>query len=160
MGLLRRRAPGFTLLELILVAALLSIIIAVSAPQLKRTFDSMALYGFVSDLAALSRYAQAKAITAGARTRIRIVAAERQVLMEYEDKADDAEGGAPIGWKTEKARKIPPQIKIEAAEEQKDVVFYPDGTSTEEIKVFSVDETSYSVSFEGPTGLVNVNKVE
>ncbi len=56
---------GFTLIELILVMALLSIVLAVASPSLSRFFHSRALDSEARRLLALTRYGQSRAVSEG-----------------------------------------------------------------------------------------------
>lgn len=62
---LRARAAGFTLIELILVMALLLIVLAVSAPSLYSFFRGRSLDSEAKRLLALTRYAQSRAASEG-----------------------------------------------------------------------------------------------
>lgn len=64
-GRSRRRVAGFTLIELILVMAVLSIVLAVSAPALSQFFKSRGLESEVRRFVALTRHAQSRAVTEG-----------------------------------------------------------------------------------------------
>lgn len=61
----RRYAAAFTLIELILVMALLAIVLAVSAPSLSRFFRSRSLDSEAKRFLALTRYAQSRAVSEG-----------------------------------------------------------------------------------------------
>ena len=59
------RGAAFTLIELILVMALLTIVLAVSAPALSRFFHSRTLDSEARRFLALTRYAQSRAVSEG-----------------------------------------------------------------------------------------------
>jgi type II secretion system protein H len=58
-------ATGFTLIELILVMALLAIVLAISAPSLSRFFKSRSLDNEAQRFMALTRAAQSRAVSEG-----------------------------------------------------------------------------------------------
>ena len=60
-----RRPRGFTLIELILVMALLTSVIALAAPSLSRFFRGRALDTEVGRFLALARYGQSRAVSSG-----------------------------------------------------------------------------------------------
>ena len=60
-----RQARGFTLVELILVMALLIIAISLVAPRLEQFFDSRTMDSEVNRFIALTRYAQSRAVSEG-----------------------------------------------------------------------------------------------
>ena len=66
---MRRSEPctrsAFTLIELILVMAMLAAVIAVAAPSLSRFFKGQALDSEANRLLALTRYAQSRAVSEG-----------------------------------------------------------------------------------------------
>lgn len=60
-----RLRHGFTLIELILVMALLSIVLAISSPSLARFFRGRGLEAEAQRFLALTRYGQSRAVTEG-----------------------------------------------------------------------------------------------
>jgi len=60
-----RRSHGFTLIEMILVMALLAIVLAISAPSLSRFFKSRGLESEARRFLALTRHAQSRAVSEG-----------------------------------------------------------------------------------------------
>ena len=61
----RQRSQGFTLIEMILVMALLAIVLAISAPSLSRFFTSRGLESEARRFLALTRHAQSRAVSEG-----------------------------------------------------------------------------------------------
>lgn len=61
----RRRTQGFTLIELIVVMALLSIIALITAPSLSRFFRGNELLDQARQFLALTRYARSQAVSTG-----------------------------------------------------------------------------------------------
>jgi len=65
IGATTQRSGGFTLIELILVMALLAIVLAISAPSLSRFFKSRSLDNEAQRFLALTRAAQSRAVSEG-----------------------------------------------------------------------------------------------
>jgi type II secretion system protein H len=61
----RERGRAFTLIELILVLALLAVVLAISAPSLSRFFRSRGLESEARRFMALTRHAQSRAVSEG-----------------------------------------------------------------------------------------------
>ena len=70
------RARGFTLIELILVMALLAVVLAVAAPTLARFFTGRTLGSEAKRLLALTRYGQSAAISRGVPMELWLSVAE------------------------------------------------------------------------------------
>lgn len=150
-----KRNKGFTLLELIFVASILVIITALAIPRFTKTFNSLRLKNFVSDIVSFVRYAQANAITGGDVNRVffdvekRSVKVERMIASETEDP----------NWHPERSKPIPDLIKIESADTEEGIRFYPDGTADEAtIEIKDSFGGRYAVSIEASTGYVKVEE--
>ncbi len=74
---------GFTLLELLLVVAIVSILAAAAVPQVRRSFGTMGLREAAASLAADIRYAQSRAIMDGVVTRVLFRDATGAYRVEY-----------------------------------------------------------------------------
>lgn len=157
----RQGSAGFTFLELLFVIVVLSLIVSVAAPQLRKSFDSLALQGSVSDFVSLSRYAQAKAVTEAGQRRIRVELPVRRVVVETEETVKDFGGKETTMWKPERTKIIPASVTVEYGEGEGIVVFYADGTSTKaDFKFSGRSNIIYAISFEPSTGYADVSEVE
>ena len=157
----RDRHRGFTFIELLLVIGLLSIMVAVSIPQFKRSFDSLILQNFISDFTAFSGYAQAKAINTGSQVRIKFDLPQKRLIAEICLISSDPYGGQLTQWKGDKARTIPEGVTIDQGKTGGIIVFYPDGTSDKaDLEIGNGTEKKFSVSIEPGTGYVNIKQAE
>lgn len=91
---LHRRAPfarAFTLIELILVMAMLLTVIAVAAPALSHFFHGRVLDSEARRFLSLTRYAQSRAVSEGAPMTLWIDAQERTYGLQAEVSYTDAD---------------------------------------------------------------------
>jgi type II secretion system protein H len=86
---------GFTLIELILVMALLAIVLAISAPSLSRFFHSRSLESEAQRFMALTRAAQTRAVSEGVPMVVWLATQQRayglnadKSFVEYDPKAE------------------------------------------------------------------------
>lgn len=143
---------GFTLLELIFVAAILIFIATLAIPQFRRSFNFLGLQNFVSDVASFARYAQAKAIMEGKVTRLAFDIDNK--YLRIESTPDDKK------WEAEKSKPIPDFISIDLQGIENGIKFYPDGTADKaSINIGIPSGKSYTVSTESATGYVKVEEL-
>jgi len=159
MIVFRRARHGFTLLELLFVMVLAAILVSAAVPRLKDSLGSLALRNFLSDISAFSRYAQMKAINSGSWNRIRFDRSKRTMFLENRFVARDSFGVQSEQWKVERTRRIPEKVSIDFMESADNVVFYPDGTSSEmSIRIKGSDLSEFSVVAEASSGSINVKQ--
>lgn len=151
---------GFTFVELIFVVALLTILAAVTVPQLKKSFDSLVLQNFVSDFTSLAGYAQAKAISNGHEVRVNFDLPQKRLLAETRVVYQDASGNPAEEWSPDKSKVIPDSVFVTLKENEGRIIFYPDGSSNKaEFEIDGKGGKKYSVSVEEGTGYVNVKEM-
>jgi len=156
----KNRRPGFTLLELVLVAAILIIVSALAVPRFRKTFDFLQLQNFASDTVSFARYAQAKAITDGKIYKLVFDTEKKLLKIESQAKAEDGDGGEEK-WYTEKNKLMPDYVEVQLEEGKGDVKFYPDGTADKAtIKVFVPSGKSYNIFIEPATGYVKFEDIK
>jgi type II secretion system protein H len=78
------RQPGFTLIELVLVMAMLLIVLSLAAPSLARFFRGRTLDFEAKRFLALTRYAQSRAVSEGAPMLLWIDVEQRAYGLEIE----------------------------------------------------------------------------
>lgn len=157
----RNKRPGFTLLELIFVAAILIIVSTLAIPRFRKTFDFLQLQNFASDAVSFARYAQAKAIIDGKTHRL--VFDSEKKLMKLESCVEVKEGDGTEGerWDTEKAKLIPDYVSVELEGGKGDIKFYPDGTADKAtIKIFAPSGKCYNIFVEAATGYVKFEDIK
>ncbi len=90
-----RRAPGFTMIELILVMTILTIAVSVTAPRLANFFRGRALDSEARRLLALTRQGQSRAVSEGIPVELWVDAQNGKFGLEaepsYENTDDKAE---------------------------------------------------------------------
>ena len=112
---------GFTLLELILVIALLAVILAVVAPRLSRTAGHLELATAAQQLASLSRYAHDQAIVSGRSVRLVIDPGSRTAALIRQEGSIGS-----LTWGTDPFRQVlfPRQVRVQ---KKQTLIFSPDG---------------------------------
>ncbi len=152
----RNRGPGFTLLELIFVAAILIIVVTLAIPRFGKTFNFLQLQNFASDTVSFARYAQTKAITDAKEHRLvfdtdkRVMRIESRLETEEEDE-----------WYAEKVKPIPKFVSVELEGVKNDIKFYPDGHADEAIVWVIVNsDKKYKISVEPATGYVKLEEAK
>lgn len=148
----RNKNFGFTLLELIFVAVILAFIATLALPQFRKTFNSLKLQSFVSDVVSFARYAQVKAITDGRPSKLVLDTEQKFLKVEIE--------GADEEWHLEKSKSIPDFILIDLQDSEGEIIFYSNGTADEcSIKVGIPAGKNYAISTESATGYVKVEEL-
>ncbi|HPM42430.1 MAG TPA: prepilin-type N-terminal cleavage/methylation domain-containing protein [Candidatus Omnitrophota bacterium] len=159
MVLISRRRYGFTLLELLFVVVISAILVSAAVPKLKNSISSLALQNFLSDISAFSKYAQMKAINSGSWSRVRFDRPKRTMFLENRFVAKDSLGAQSEQWRVERTRRIPGKVSIDFVESEDNVVFYPDGTSSEiSLRIKGNDLSEFSVVAEVSCGRVIVEQ--
>lgn len=77
--LLGRWRTGFTILELLVAISIMSIVVAVSAPQMARMYDSMKYRGAIQDIASILSGTRYRAITTGESHDVLLFPEQRMV---------------------------------------------------------------------------------
>ena len=157
----RHLRQGFTFLELILVAAVMSILVAVSVPQFRKSFDSLVFQNFISDLTSFAGYAQAKAVTNSSEMRVNIDLQQKRLLLESRMPSGGTLTLGTEEWRIEKTKVIPDSLSVDLKGGSGEIKFYPDGTSDKaEFAVTDRYGIECSVFVEPGTGYVDVKKTE
>lgn len=150
---------GFTLIELIFVAAILVFATALAVPRFSGSFNFLTARNFVFDVASFARYAQATAITNAAVNRL-VLDPGKKVL-----KIEGYAGTELVGeelvevWRLDRSKSMPDSVSV-ASKSGADVIkFYPDGTADEAvIKITASGGKSYTIYIEGVTGYVRLEE--
>lgn len=155
------RRAGFTLLELIFVAAILIFITVLAVPRFRGSFNFLVARNFAFDVVSFARYAQASAVTDATVNRLTLDS-EKKVLkiesfagMEYVD-----EELVEI-WRLEKSKLMPDLVSVDLKNSEGRIKFYPDGTADEAtINIATSGGKSYTISIEGVTGYVRFEEAK
>ncbi|MBN1872571.1 MAG: prepilin-type N-terminal cleavage/methylation domain-containing protein [Candidatus Omnitrophica bacterium] len=166
------KTRGFTLIELIIVAAIIVVLVAMSSPLFMATFRDLEVKNSLYDLGKIIKYAQERAIIEEKRYRL-ILSFDRNLYFllsedanadKDEESGDSSGGGEDAGWE-----KVPGKYgKVyhlpEGAEFQGEVDslnFYPSGRcDSVTIQVKESDNESYEIKTNGRAGYVSISKTQ
>lgn len=158
----RRRAGAFTLIEVMVVVAIMGVILAIGVPSILRALSKEGMRAAVSDLVDICSNARARAVLGGKTTLLVFHPLEHRV--EISGGGGESRTGA--GGSAISAIKLPEDVGIEMLDinllEYRDsdsarVRFFPNGTSDEMTLVLrSADGEWRAISLEITTGLASV----
>ena len=120
---------GYTLIEVMLVVTIFSILVTISAPLFRNTYESIKMESFVSDLISTCQFAQQSAVIK--QSDIQLVFIESQGQFHIEIWAKESPGNQNDQKNkliTGKNLIIPQGINLTSDEET--IVFFSDGTAT------------------------------
>jgi len=171
-----RSRRAFTLIEIMIVVAILGIVMAMGVPAIYRVFHKESLRKAVADIVEVCSQARAQAILRGEATEVRFRPGDRRLGLggvstpnraEGSDAADA--GSAPAPARSGVSGQWSEGITLEMLDvnfiEYKDleearVRFYPNGTSDELTIVLRSDQNEYrKISLECTTGLATVEVI-
>lgn len=122
-----RHCLGFSLLEIILVALILSVISALSLPQFSSMFASIGLKSRVEELAYLMRYAQSRAAVQGQSVRLEFSQDYQEYWLSQQTDNDDQEQKfEALTNRYGRLRRLPENIWLKNTDKLY-VEFHPDG---------------------------------
>jgi prepilin-type N-terminal cleavage/methylation domain-containing protein len=157
----RSRHHAFTLLELMLVVAILGIVLAIGLPSIYHMVNKEAMVGAVRDITDLCRNARARAVFKAATVEMHIHPREGRIEISGGGLVPGAEGSY-----TQTSAQLSDRLLIEMLDvnfiEYKDadeavVKFYENGTSDEFTIVLHGDNGQYrKITLEVVTGLAEV----
>ena len=141
-----RRAPGFTLLELILTLFVIALAVALVVPAIGRTTETIRARADVAAFTALLRHAHEQAITTRQRLSVVVDPGERRVTIA-------------AGQAVRETRTLPPRVRVEASPPPALMVrFDPGGSSTGGDFRLTSGPVSYRVTVDAVTGRVRVQR--
>jgi len=157
---------GFTLIEVMLVAATLGILLVWSAPRFQQTWERFRIEGTAVELTQLLRYAHERAVSQGD-----IIAwswdrsARRATLQSFERQdpsqplPECAEGQSPLSPPLQSAP-VPDGVSVAVAraEQAVDCIrFFPDGTSEPATLHVIQGRRDYTITVDGPTSRISLS---
>lgn len=135
----RRAAAGFTLVELLVVLAILAVAFAIVTPSVTRAIGAVGPSSVADDLAVALREARATAVVSASPIRFTLDATARRW------KAGEREGSWPSGI----------AVQMEAAPQSEGaIVFYPDGAASGGRLVVGTGPARHILSVDWLTGRV------
>ena len=145
---LRRQWRAITLIELALVILVIGILIGVSLPSFRKTFNQLQLNSFSREFQVLMHYLRQRSIIEGKIIYLNIDSDNRQ----YWTKIRDAENRL-------KNYRLPEGVTLES--EQKQVAFYPDGNIDKTtIIILGPDNKNITLTTKGVFGGVKLEAQE
>jgi len=130
------RKAGFTLIELVLVALIISILIGLSTPLFRNTFSDLQLKNTAFNLAKLINYTREMAIIESTNYRINMNFKKREFWVTKLDSSGDEAVYKRIGGRYGKFFSLPEGLILKSKKNK--ITFYPDGRSNEaEIKIIT-----------------------
>jgi prepilin-type N-terminal cleavage/methylation domain-containing protein len=142
---------GFTLLELIIVSVIILILITVSVPLYRRTYEGLKTTFYVKDITRMMNFCRERAVFE--RRHYRFVIDQEDNT--YRILAEDEESGRfkPSEDRWGRVFKVPEDISIISA--QQEINFMPSGVSDSAvIHITSKENKTHSISLDGSTGSI------
>ncbi|NQT90167.1 MAG: prepilin-type N-terminal cleavage/methylation domain-containing protein [Candidatus Omnitrophica bacterium] len=144
---------GFTLIELVLVAAIILVLTAVSTPLFKRTYEDLRLTSSAKELAAVMRFCHERAVFERRPFRLIIDETKRRYQVFSEDEGRNK--FIPLKSRWGRSFRIPDDISIET--EADEIDFSPNGNITAApVYVSNKQGKTFTIVTERSTGFVRV----
>lgn len=158
----KSKRPGFTFIELMLVAILIGIVVGISTPIFRRTFGHLQLDDTCHNIAKLMRYAQQRAVVEREAYRLRFDSSRGTYWLEVEkaevDPLRTSKAFVPIRGRFGKRYPIPRGIVVTFKEEDVTAItFYPDGRA-DNVTIYVSDQkaNAYTLKTARRIGYVKV----
>lgn len=123
---------AFTFIELLIVIIIIGILLGLSMPQLRRSFDNLELDNFVKNLYYLAQYLEASAISQGKIHCLNILQEEGRFWATYRE--NNADEFKRIAGRFGNEYKAPAGINVNISginpKDIASVYFYPDGSTS------------------------------
>ena len=129
MRIVRRSNPtAFTLVELILVLAILTLVVAMIAPSLRGFSTGRTHRNMANTILALTRYARTQAIAEGRTYRLNFDASDKELWLTYEDGSTFRAPGNDFGEHMAVSEGLQMQSDVAAKQDgNRYVEFHPSG---------------------------------
>ena len=161
-SLVKGKRPGFTFIELMLVAILIGVIVGISTPIFRRTFGHLQLDSTCHNIAKLMRYVQQRAVVERGAYRLKFDSSRRTYWLEVERAEEGpllkSKGFEPVKGRFGKRYPIPRGISVTFREEMASAItFYPDGQA-DKVALYITDKKgkSYTLITERRIGRVKL----
>jgi prepilin-type N-terminal cleavage/methylation domain-containing protein len=156
------RCAAFTLIELIVVLALLSIVIAIGGPRLAKFFHGQVVQEEAQRLLALTRYGQSRAASEGSPMVLWMNPVTGAYGLRPQTAANDGSTKPPPGAGKDVALKLGDGLKFQFAQggalpqQEASIIFAPDGSimegSMQQVQI-QQDDGDWSAIAESPNHL-------
>ena len=152
---MRPRSGGFTLIELVMVVAVLAVASAVVAPAVGRTVDGVRVRTEVAGVASFLRWAREQTVTRGVSHEVALDPEARALLFRHA-------GGGPIAG-GEVRRQLSTLLRIASGPDRSPqrITFLPQGRSTGgSLRIEAVGSRVYIITVDPLTGRVATRRVD
>ncbi|MEK6715842.1 MAG: hypothetical protein AABY43_07385 [Candidatus Omnitrophota bacterium] len=140
---------GFTFIELLFIVIIIAVLVAVSFPNLRKSFNSIELNSFSREISAVINYLEQRSIVDLTMIHLNI---DNEKKEYYAVKAESSERF--------KTYRIPEGIRIET-EGNDEIIFYPDGSIDKvTIRLINSDNQEVILTTKGVYGGVKVQNQE
>ncbi len=139
---------GFSLLELLVVLAMISGILILAAPRLAGSLDTLLLKRSSRELAAALKQTRLQAIRSGKQSELILYLNRHEYAFDWNDKRQTLSEDINISLIT--------TASAQKAEDVGAIRFYPDGSATGGEIVLAQDGVDYSVQVDWLTGRVRI----
>jgi general secretion pathway protein H len=147
----RRMVSGFSLMELVVVLAVVAIAAAVVAPGVGRSVDGVRARAEVGAVAAFLRFAREQAVSRQQALEVRVDDESHTLVMRPAGQAEEAAAQA--------ARAFSPLLRIAADPPPARVTFLPHGMSTgARFAVAAPGPRAYVITVDALTGRVSTSR--
>lgn len=149
---------GLTLIELLFVTVIMLVVVGISTPLFRKTYENICLDDVSRNFAKLMKYAHERAIIERLKYRICFDLDSKQYQVEVENDPLNQEGVFHrIEGKLGQINHIPEQLSIEASTSE--ITFYPDGSADEaNLYISNRNGSVYTLTTAGTTGDVEIFK--
>lgn len=131
------RAKSFTFIEILFVIIIAGILLGVSLPAFRKTFNNLQLNSFSRELQSFMNYLSERSVVEEKVIYLNIDNGQRECWAQVKNETNRL-----------KTYRIPPDIEIEATQEQ--IAFYPDGSIDKiNIKIINRDSQYFNLTTEG-----------
>lgn len=149
------KSAGYTLIELILLAIIIMILVAISTPRFRRTFSDLELSDAAFNLAKLISFAQEKAVVEGVCYKLILQKDKSKYFLTRQDhKTPDKY--IRIKEKAGRLFALPSGIKLKT--DKKEIIFYPDGHSDRAVITFLGKRKNLTLNVKGNLGYVKIKE--
>jgi prepilin-type N-terminal cleavage/methylation domain-containing protein len=148
------RTPcGFTLLELMLVAIIVSALVLISSPLFKRTYEELRLTSLSKEIVQMFELCRERAIFERRPYKFKFGRDKRSYRILAEDEEDAK--FKPLESRWGRAFKIPDGITVKT--EKEEIIFLADGKATDlRIYLTNRENKTCTVSIESETGAIGL----
>lgn len=147
---------GFSLLELLVVVAIIGSILALSLPRFRGTFNNLKFDNFCQNLTSRMRYLQERA--ALEQKSYRLVFDSSNKIISIEAIQEDSNNFTAVKGLLGKKITIPERLEVSV--EESDVLFYPNGTIDGNNIVISDDQNKATIYITESVGRIELKRNE